>query len=401
MTVDQQRPLTLMLVCGEPSGDQLGAQLMSALKSLNRNVEFVGIGGPAMSAQGLQSLFPIDATSVMGLRAIVPRLPEILRRIRAAADFALSAKPDAVVCIDSPEFTHRIAKRLRRLGSSIPTVNYVAPQVWASRQYRARKMARYFDLVLALLPFETTFFETHGLPARFVGHPVVERAAQISGGAELRQRQGIPPTVPVLTLLPGSRLSEIRPLLPIFRETVALVRKVIPDLVCLLPAVHHLRHEIDVLTAEWPAPLHILEGDADKFAAFGMADAALAASGTVTTELALAGVPMVVAYRLGALTYAFAKAIVRVKYVTLVNLLLDREAVPEFLQSRCRADLMAPCLVQLLQNEQIRERRKHDLREAVHLLGRDEEAPSLRAARALLEFVSERRADDQRRSSGT
>jgi len=253
-------------------------------------------------------------------------------------------------------------------------------------------MARYFDLVLALLPFETVFFETHGLHARFVGHPVVERAAQISGGGELRQRLGISSDAPVLALLPGSRLSEIRPLLPVFRQTVTLVRKTIPEIVCLLPAVHHLRSEIDALAAEWPAPLHILEGDADKFSAFDIARAALAASGTVTTELALAGVPMAVAYRLGTLTYAFAKAVVRVKYVTLVNLLLDREAVPEFLQSRCRAELLAPCLVQLLQNDEARERQERDLQEAVHLLGRDEEAPSIRAARALLEFVRERRS---------
>jgi lipid-A-disaccharide synthase len=395
-------PITLMLVCGEPSGDQLGAQLMAGLKSLTgERIRFVGVGGPAMVAQGLPSLFPIDATSVMGLRAIVPRLPEILRRIRAAADFALDTKPAAVVCIDSPEFTHRIARRLRRLDPDIPTVNYVAPQVWASRQYRARGMARYFDLVLALLPFETSFFETHGLHARFVGHPVVERASQIHGGTELRQRLGIPPTAPVLALLPGSRFSEIRPLLPVFRETVSLVRDRIPDLTCLLPAVHHLQSAVRAMTENWPAPLHVLDGDSDKFAAFGTADAALAASGTVTTELALAGVPMVVAYRLGALTYAFAKAIVRVKYVTLVNLLLGREAVPEFLQNRCRANLLATAIIRLLQDQEAREQQKHDLREAVHLLGLDEEAPSIRAARVLLEFVEERRVAVQRRSSGT
>jgi lipid-A-disaccharide synthase len=397
----EERSLKLMLVCGEPSGDQLGAQLMSALRSLESDIELVGVGGTAMAAQGLRSLFPIDATSVMGLRAIVPRLPEIFRRIRAAADFALSTKPDAVVLIDSPEFTHPIAKRLRRLDSKIPIVNYVAPQVWASRQYRARKMARYFDLVLALLPFETSFFERHGLRARFVGHPVVERMAQIKEGAELRRRLGISSSAPILALLPGSRLSEVRPLIPIFRETIVLMQSAIPDIVCLLPAVHHLQREVQSLTTGWSSPLHILEGDADKFAAFGTANAALAASGTVTTELALAGVPMAVAYRLGALTYAFAKTIVRVKYVTLVNLLLDREAVPEFLQNRCRADLMAPCLIQLLQNDKVRQTQKQDLQEAVHLLGRDEEPPSLRAARALLEFVRERRSADQRRSSGT
>jgi lipid-A-disaccharide synthase len=380
-----------MLVCGEPSGDQLGAQLMTGLRALAPEIEFVGVGGPAMTGNGLKSLFSIDVTSVMGLRSIVPRLPEIFRRIRLASDFAASTRPDVLVCIDSPEFTHRIAKRLHRLDPGIPTVNYVAPQVWASRSYRARKMARYFDLVLALLPFEAAFFETHGLHAQFVGHPVIERAAHMKGGEELRARLGISPTAPVLALLPGSRLSEVKPLLPIFRETVALVRNAISDLVCVLPAVHHLEREVRELTANWPTPLHVLDGDADKFAAFGMASAALVASGTVSTELALAGVPMAVAYRLGWFTHTVARAIIRVDYVTLVNLLLGREAVPEFIQGRCRADVIAPCLVRLLRDREAAAAQKRDLREAVHLLGLDEEPPSLRAARALLALVEERR----------
>lgn len=391
-----------MLVCGEPSGDQLGAELMAALKALAPNVEIVGVGGPAMEARGLRSLFPLDATAVMGLRAVVPRIPEILRRVRIASEFALKSKTDAVVCIDSPDFTHRIARRIRRYDPAIPTVNYVAPQVWATRQYRARKMARYFDLVMALLPFEAPFFEAHGLHARFVGHPVVERAARIAGGDELRRRLQIPETAPVLALLPGSRSSEIHPLLPIFREAVSAVRKAAPDLICVLPAVPHLAGRVRGMTANWPAPLHIVTEEADKFAAFGAADAALAASGTVTTELALAGVPMAVTYRVGWLTAALMRPLIRVPFVTLVNLLLEREAVPEFLQGRCRADLIGPCVIRLLTDTQYRERQKRDLREALHLLGLDEEPPSLRAARALLEFVRERRAAGaQRLSSGT
>jgi lipid-A-disaccharide synthase len=392
-----------MLVSGEPSGDQLGAQLMSGLKTLaGGELAFSGVGGPAMAAQGLESLFPLDATAVMGLREVVPRIPEILRRVRIAADFALKTRPDALVCIDSPDFTHRIAQQLRRRDPGIATVNYVAPQVWASRQYRAKKMARYFDLVLALLPFEAPFFETHGLHARFVGHPVVERAARIAGGGVLRERLRISPDTPLLALLPGSRKSEIRPLLPIFRETVAIVRQSIPDLVCVLPAVPHLADDVRELTQDWPTLLHVVSDEADKFAAFGAADAALAASGTVTTELALAGVPMAVAYRLGWLTAALMRPLIRVPFVTLVNLLLEREAVPEFLQVRCRADLLAPCVVRLLKDPAFREQQQRDLREAVHRLGLDEEPPSLRAARALLEFVRERRANEaQRLPSGT
>ncbi len=393
-----------MLVAGEPSGDQLGAELMAGLKTLvGARISFSGVGGPAMAAQGLHSLFPLDATSVIGLRAIIPRIPEILRRVRMASDFAVSSHPDAVICIDSPEFTHRVARRIRHLGAHLPIINYVAPQVWASRPHRASTMARTFDLVLALLPFESELFERHGLRAPFVGHPVVERAAHMQGGTELRERLGIPAAASVLVVLPGSRISEIDPLLPVFRETVARVKEHVPELVCLLPAVPHLVGNIRARTENWPAPLHVLEGDDDKFAAFDGADAALAASGTVTTELALANVPMAVAYKVGWLTYGLARALIRVPYLTLVNILLGREAVPEFLQGDCRPGLIAPCVIRLLKDDEFREHQKRDLREAIHLLGADEESPSLRAARAVLQFIAERSAGakPQRSSIGT
>ena len=221
----------------------------------------------------------------------------------------------------------------------------------------------------------------------------------MAGGKALRERLGIPFGVPVLAILPGSRMSEIRPLLPIFRDTIARVHADVPGVVCILPAVPHLASEVRRMAKLWPVPLHIVEAEADKFAAFGAADAALAASGTVTTELALAGTPMIVAYRVGWLTALLMRPLIRVRYVTLVNLLLEREAVPEFLQHRCRADLLAPALLRLLQDKEVRDRQKQDLAAAVHLLGGDDEAPSLRAARALLDFVRARRA--QRLSSGT
>lgn len=386
------QPPTFMLVCGEPSGDQLGAELMGGLEQICPGARIVGVGGPAMTARGLTSLFPLDATAVMGLREVVPRIPEILRRVRVASDFALATRPDAIVCIDSPDFTHRIAQRIRRLDPTIPTMNYVAPQVWASRQYRAKKMARYFDLVLALLPFEAAFFEKHGLHAAFAGHPVIERAAKMTGGATLRARLHIPLNAPALAILPGSRMSEVRPLLPIFRNAVTRLRRSVPDLVCLLPAVPHLEATVRDLTTDWPAPLHIVHSEADKFASFSAADVALAASGTVTTELALAGVPMVVTYKLGWMTYALMRPFIRVPYVALPNLLLGREAIPELLQARCRADLLAQQLEQLFLDTDVREKQKKDLAEAAAILGVGGEAPSLRAARALLDFVKQRRA---------
>jgi lipid-A-disaccharide synthase len=365
------------------------------LKALTGDsIRIVGVGGTAMAAQGLQSLFPLDDTAVMGLREVVPRIPKILRRVREASDFALATRPDAVVLIDSPDFTHRIAQRLKRTDPSIRTVNYVAPQVWASRQYRARKMGRYFDLVLALLPFEAPFFEAHGVHAAFVGHPVIERAARMTGGDALRARLGIPANAPLLAVLPGSRMNEVRLLLPPFREAVRRLVKLFPDLACVLPTVPHVAAAVRAGTANWPAPLHILEGDADKFSAFNAAKAALAASGTVTTELALAHTPMVVAYRFGWLTYALGKPFVSVKFATLVNIILDREAVPEFIQSRCTGDNLAAALVPLLSDTPARAKQIEELDAATALLGIGGEPPSMRAARALLDFV--RNARDPR-----
>lgn len=380
------KPLTIMLVCGEPSGDQLGAQLMRGLQALDDGVRVVGVGGAAMAREGLTTLFPLDATAVMGLREVVPRIPTILRRVREASDYALITEPDVLVCIDSPDFTHRIARRVKRFNPKIRTVNYVAPQVWASRQYRTRAMARYFDLVLALFPFEVPFFENHGLRAVFTGHPVIERAAQMTGGNRLRASLGIAPEAPVLIVLPGSRMSEVRLLLQPFRDAVALLKRDVPDLVCVLPTVRTVTDYIRA-NASWPVPLHILENETDKFAAFDAADVALAASGTVTTELAISKTPMVVAYKLGALTYGLARPFISAKYATLVNILLDREAVPERIQSRCTPAALAAELKKLILDPGARARQISDLNEADHLLGVGGEAPSLRAARALLDFA--------------
>jgi lipid-A-disaccharide synthase len=383
-----EKPMTVMLVCGEPSGDQLGADLMRGIRTVAGNsVRIAGIGGAAMAEQGLKSLFPLDATAVMGLREVVPRIPAILRRVREAADYALITEPDVLVCIDSPDFTHRIARRVKRMKPSIRTVNYVAPQVWASRQYRARAMGRYFDMVLALFPFEVPFFEKYHLKSVFVGHPVIERAKLMTGGDALRTRLGIDAKAPLLLLLPGSRMSEVRLLLEPFREAVALLKSDLSGLVCVLPTVPNVARYVCEHTSNWPTPLHIVESNADKLSAFDAADVALAASGTVTTEIALSKTPMVVAYKLGVLTYGLARPFISVKFATLVNILLDREAVPERLQSRCTPEALTAELKKLFLDPAARAKQIADLDEADHLLGVGSEAPSLRAARALLDFA--------------
>ena len=384
------KPLTLMLVAGEPSGDLLGAELMAALKELGHgDVKIVGVGGEAMVREGLDPLFDISATSVMGLQEVVPKIPEVLRRIKRAAAYAAATKPDAVVLIDSPDFTHRVAKRIKKIAPDILTINYVAPQVWATRAGRAKKMAKYLDLVLALLPFEPPFFADYGLKAVFVGHPALARGKKMVGGEAFRARHGIPADAPLLAVLPGSRGMEVRHLLPVFVETMALLKEKVPGLHTAIPAVPHVAERIRQGTENWPVPLTIVAGDDEKFALFDAADAALAASGTVTTELALSHTPMIVAYRAGKLTMTiYAKLIgFRVRFYTLMNLILDRLAVPEFMQDDCRPDFLADAVAKLFTDPAAAARQVADQNEALRLMGEGADQPSRRAAKAILEFL--------------
>ncbi len=382
------RPLTIMLVTGETSGDQLGAQLMEGLKALaDDSIRVVGVGGPAMTAQGLNSLFPLDATSVMGLREVVPRIPEILRRVRWAVKYALSTHPDLLVIIDSPDFTHRIAATVKRADPSIRTANYVPPQVWASRAYRARKMARYIDAVLTLFPFEAQFFERYGIRSFNVGYPVIERQARMIGGDDFRRRHGIAPDAPLLAVLAGSRRNEIRFTLSSFREAVRRLAKEIPGLVCVLPTIGYVARSVRAAATDWPTRAIVTEDENEKYAAFDAADAALAVSGTVTSELSLAKTPMVIGYRLGWITALIAWPFMTARYITLVNLVLGREAVPEFIQHTCTPRNLARAVKPLLTDEAARSSQICDLEEANRAFGVGQESPSLRAARAVLELA--------------
>jgi lipid-A-disaccharide synthase len=288
------------------------------------------------------------------------------------------------VMIDSPDFTHRIARRLKRCDPTIRIVNYAPPQVWASRAYRARAMAHYFDAVLTLLPFEAPFFEKNGLKAYFVGYPVLERARLITGGEDFRRRFGISGDAPLLAVLPGSRRNEIRFILPQFKKAVELLAGEIPGLVCVMPTVGHVAALVRQAASDWPTPIHIVEGNAERFSAFDAADAALAASGTVTSELALAKTPMVVGYRVGRITYALARHFIVARYIVLINLILNRLAVPEFVQTKCEPQALARALRPLLADTPERAKQLRDLEEAVREFGAGGGAPSLRAARALL-----------------
>ncbi len=385
--MSEPHPPRIMLVVGEPSGDLLGAQIITALNKLTGGkVELSGVGGPVMEAEGFRSLFSIADTSVMGFREVVPKIPRILKRVRQTADFAEETQPDAVVLIDSPDFTHRIGRRLSKRAPNIPVIKYVAPQVWASRPGRAKIMAEFVDHLLCLLPFEPAFFEDYGLDARFVGHPVTERVER-GDGAAFRARHGIDPDRPLLLVLPGSRGSEVRVILPIFNEAMGLLKKDVEGLQTLIVTVDHVADKVAAQITNWPLPLTVV-GQDEKIDAFAAADVALAASGTVTTELALADVPMVVGYKMGWLTTLVFERLIISPYMSLINLIARKAIIPEYAQDSLTAQDIVEDVARLLTDKAAGAEQKAGFREALEAMGLGAVPPSERAAQAILDIVN-------------
>lgn len=342
------RPLHVALVVGEHSGDQLGFKLMRALRDRlgPDGVRFTGVAGEAMQAEGMASLFPLADIAVMGILPVLARLPSIIRRVHETVDAVVAAEPDVLVIIDSPDFTHAVAKRVRKQAPDLPIVDYVSPSVWAWRPGRARAMTRYVDHVLALLPFEPdAHARLGGPPCTYVGHPLIERLDELRPSpAEAARREARPP---LLLVLPGSRRSEIGRLLEPFGQALGLLAGQGLAFEAVLPAVSHLKAEIRAGVAGWPAPPRVVLGEAEKYAAFRTARAALAASGTVTLELALSGVPMVVAYRVSKLEEQL-KHFIHAPSIVLPNLILGRNAIPELIQAQCAPANLAGALGPLL-----------------------------------------------------
>ncbi len=383
----------VFLVAGEPSGDVLGARLMAALKARDPAVRFAGVGGPGMAAEGLDSLFPMSDLAVMGLTEVLPHLPRLLRRIAQTVEAAVRLRPDAVVTIDSPGFSFRVGRRLR--GRAGPLIHYVAPTVWAWKPWRARRIAGFLDHLLVLLPFEPPYFEAVGLPCTFVGHPVVEGGADSGDGQAFRRRHGVPETAPVLCVLPGSRRSETDRLLPVFGDTLAELARRHTELRVVVPTVDTVADHVTAAVARWPLPATVVRGESEKRDAFAAADAALAASGTVALELAMAGTPAVIAYKLGAATAWLVRRLIRVRYANLVNLILDREAVPELLQENCRPDRLAAAVDRLLSDPSSRTGQQSAADEALRALGRGGTSPSGRAAEVVLGLMGRQNDKEQ------
>ena len=375
----------LFLIAGEASGDKLGAALMAGLRQLAPGVRFAGVGGAAMQAEGLQSLFPMEELSVMGLWEVLPKYRALKRRIAETAQAVTDLAPDALIGIDSPDFCLRVAGLARKANPGLRTMHYVAPSVWAWRPGRAAKMAPVIDHVLALLPFEPPYMQAAGMTCDFVGHPVVaEPVATPAEAAAFRAAHGIAPDAPLVLALPGSRRGEVNRIGPTFDEALMRVRDRVPELRVVLPTVRGVAPLVREMSARWPVAPVIVEAPEDKRAAFAAADLALAASGTVSLELAASATPMVIAYDMAWLSRQIIARMLRVDTVTLVNLVSDTRAIPEFLGPRCRPELIAPALLALLEDDQAQAAQREAMRLTMERLGAGGEAPGLRAARSVL-----------------
>jgi lipid-A-disaccharide synthase len=387
---ERRAGLTVCILAAEESGDRLGSALMRALKGRSDAVRFVGIGGHEMLDEGLQPLVPIKEIASIGLGSMIAHLPAIFRYLKSVAAAAVAARPDVVVTIDSPDLTHRIARRIRKQAPSIPIINYVSPSVWAWRPGRARAMRSFVDHVLALLPFEP---EVHkqlgGPPCSYVGHPLVEHLNELRPNAEEAVRRRADP--PVVVVLPGSRAGEIRRMTAVFGEAIAILRERIGAFEVVVPTVPRLKDGVLAATASWVVRPRIVVDPADKWAAFRIARVALAKSGTVTLELALSGVPTVAAYKVSLLDEVIARMAINVPSVILTNLVLGENVVPEFLQRDCTPGKLADATAQVVTDSSERRRQVEAFARLDAIMETGAASPSARAAEIVLSYATKAR----------
>jgi lipid-A-disaccharide synthase len=392
-TTDVSRKI--FLIATEESGDRLGANLMKVLRQrLGGAVRFEGIGGQSMAREGLVSLFPIERLSIMGLAAVARQLPAILGLIRDTTAAVTRASPDILVIIDSPDFTHRVARRVRARDPAIPIIDYVSPSVWAWRPGRARAMCRYVDHVLALLPFEPEEYRRlRGPPCSYVGHPLIEQIGSLRPGIDEQTRRDEAP--PVLLVLPGSRRSEIRHHMLAFGVTLGRLEAEGVPYDLILPTMPHLLDAVREGVTRWKVKPRIVIGEQEKRAAFRIAHAALAKSGTVTLELALAGVPMVTAYRVGAVEAWIMRRAIKVNSVILANLVVGENVVPEFLQQDCTSKKLLPALREILGDTPARRRQVEAFAKIDTIMSTGQQPPSVRAADIVLATMRKSRRPGQ------
>jgi lipid-A-disaccharide synthase len=380
---------TIYIIAGEPSGDILASRLMRALRSRNADLRFCGVGGETMAEQGFCSLFDIRDLSVMGFWEVLPKLPVILRRLRQTLAHIGQEQPDMLITVDSWGFVSSVLRRLNRQGASFPKVHYVAPQVWAWKKGRAKKAAKLLSHLMTLLPYEPPYFEKYGLACTFVGHPVLDALP------DLRQAMPVAPPVPagarVLCILPGSRRNEIRKLSPVFIAVLEKLQAAMPDLYVLIPSVAAMQQEVTRAFASVTTPHRVVVGQAARYAAFAASEFALAASGTVSLELTACGTPHLIAYTFNAFTNHLIARLATTRYANLINILAGHTVIPEFVLQYCRADLIAPTALALMEDAA---RRANQTREAQTVLNRLKppgQTPSGAAAETILNLLDAER----------
>ena len=375
------------LIAGEPSGDLLGSRLMRAMRRKDKNVEFYGVGGDTMEAEGLKSLYDISDLAVMGLTEVIPSIPKILRLIKETVADIQKVKPDVVVTIDSWSFSSRIHKALRKLKLGIPQIHYVAPQVWAWKKKRARTMYKYIDCLLTLFPYEPKYFTPYKLDARFVGHPVIESEAITADGKAFRKKFNIPENKKIITILPGSRKNEVSRLLPVFMEAAQELHNADKDFYFVLPTVKTVADMVKTELKNYDLPVLVVETQQDRYGAFRASSAAIAASGTVALELAICDIPHIIAYKVAPLTAFLAKRFLHIQFVNLSNILLGREIIPELLQERCVKGNIRNYILDLLHHEDLYNRQMEGFAKVRKILGQGEQKPSQNAADIIFEFA--------------
>lgn len=386
-------PLKVMLVAAEASGDALGASLAKALRTrLGDRVTFVGVGGVKMAEQGIQSPFDIAQLSILGIWEGLKAYPTVKARLNDTVALAVREKPDVAVLIDSWGFNIRLAKLLRKADPGIALVKYVAPQVWAYHAARAHTLAKAVDLLLSIQPMDKAYFDAAGLENVFVGNSALAKRFDQADAHRLRAAISVGEEEPMLLVLPGSRPSEIERVMPAFEDAVHRMKADRPDLVVVVPAAYTVAEAVKARVAGWPFRAHVIEDEQLKDDAFVAGDVALACSGTVTTELALAGLPMVVGYKTGAITYAILKRLMKPRWITLFNIAAGRAIAPEFIQNACEGEGLARAVGALLDDPKRRERQAAEQYDALDKMGRGMPDPSEAAATAMIDFLSRRGA---------
>lgn len=379
----------IFMIAGEPSGDALGGALMHGLKEISPDIKIEGVGGALMKEQGLQTLLPMNELCVMGLWEVLGHLPRLLGLINAMVEEIESRKPDVFIGIDLPDFNFRVAEKLKKRGIfKGKIVHYVAPSVWAWRPGRAKKIAKFLDGIMCLFPFEPVYFTKEGLRAAFVGHPLIEIDKSQISGADIRQKLGLKSDDLCLGLFLGSRERELKTMSPILLETMNALYEQYPDMKVVVPTLPHLEYDVGQIVKDLPMPTYIVPDTAWKWQAFAACDVAVAVSGTVGLELAYAGVPHVIAYKMNPLTAMAVRMLIQIEHAHLANILLDRVVVPEFIQSRCTAFNITKEMMGLIRYEEKRTVQKQAFAEIESLLKPLLEAsPSRKAASFIFESL--------------